>query len=289
MIWVIQAKEDEEYGIPTVFRYYREVVGKENIKLVTVNEDEEYDFVNKENDVILLRTFNKQIIKRIKEKGFNSTAEELSVYEKVNDKKELGKFLQEKGIKVPKQYNKEEIKKQKTYFVKPRFGGESFGIIEDCICKTPNDVFEQIERIKKELNQESIIEEYIDGVDCTVAIVRNTASQELITYAIKIENDVKGGIQTHDSKFGYDEYCSILSEEETRKVCNVTKEIFKILKMKHMARIDYRMSKNGEFYMIDINSMPGLGPSAHFAKSCLLTKNLSYKDMIYQIINSSSN
>ena len=68
MIWVIQAKEDEEYAIPTVFRYYREVVGKENIKLVTVNEDEEYDFVNKENDIILLRTFNKQIIKRIKEK-----------------------------------------------------------------------------------------------------------------------------------------------------------------------------------------------------------------------------
>ena len=46
MIWsVVSKSEMEGFGTSPVFRFYREVLGKENIKLAVVDEDDELDFV----------------------------------------------------------------------------------------------------------------------------------------------------------------------------------------------------------------------------------------------------
>lgn len=286
MIWAIVSKDEmENYKIPPIFKYYREVVGKDKIELAIVNDDDELNFVDKDQDIVLLRSANKSIVNCIKDKKLVSTAEDYSVYKLVSDKKIIGQLFKDTQIKTPKQCYVVDVEEGKKYFVKPRFGSESFGITTDCLCSSKEEVRNQVKRIERECNQEALIEEFIEGVDCTVACAWNIEGK-LETYAIKVENDVIGGIQTHEGKFNYDEYCSALSGKEKEDICKISKEVIKLLGVKHHARIDFRMTPNGEFYLIDVNLLPGLGPTAHFAKCMLLDANKSYKTAIWTIIKS---
>lgn len=288
MVWTIVSKaEMGGYAIPPVFQYYREVVGKENIKLAVVEEDDPLDFVG-QDDIVLLRTADERLITTIKNKGVRTTAEDFAVYQAARDKKNLSEYLQKCGVQVPKQYSMSSVKDGKTYFVKPRYGGESFGITPSCICKTRDEVYEQVERIRRELNEEAVIEEFIEGVDCTTACYMRPADNRIMTFSIMVECDEVGGIQTHQGKFNYNEYCSAMKGDDKEWAGFVSRRVCELLGIKHHARIDYRLSKNGMLYLIDVNLLPGLGPSAHFSKSLLLTENLSYADTIRRILNSAS-
>ena len=288
MIWAVVTKDEmENYKIPPVFRYYREVLGKENINLVVVGEEDPLDFVAW-SDMVLLRSANKRLIDTIHIKGLLSTAEQSDVYRLVQDKKQICGFLNGCAIKSPKQYESSNLKENHVYFVKPRFGSESFGITKDCICHTVQEAFNQVCRIERELQQEAVIEDFIDGTDCTVACYIDPYKGEVKSHAIEIECDEVGGIQTHTGKFDYNEYCSPLSGKELSEAKRISKDVFRGLGLKHHARIDFRKSKDGSLYVIDVNLIPGLGPSAHFAKCLLLTENLSYKDAINAVVNSAS-
>lgn len=288
MIWAVVTKDEmENYKIPPVFRYYREVLGKENISLAVVDETDPLDFVTW-NDIVLLRSANECLVNTIHTKGLLSTAEKSNAYRLVRDKKQLCEFLNEFAIKTPKQYEIDNLKDDHVYFVKPRFGSESFGITKDSICHTVKEVFHQVSRIEREMKQESVIEDFIDGTDCTVACYVNLYKRIIKTHAIEIECDEVGGIQTHSGKFDYNEYCSPLHGKILSEVKGISEEVFCSLGLKHHARIDFRKDRYGNLYVIDVNLIPGLGPSAHFAKCLLLTENLSYKDTINAIVNSAS-
>ena len=155
MIWTIVSKaEMEGYKIPPVFQYYREVIGKENISLAVVDEDDPLDFV-KPHDVILLRTASERLIESIERKGVASTAESYSLYRQVQDKAGLGQFLWKYGVLVPYQFTLGKATVNRRYFVKPRYGSESFGITPQCICNNQAEVAAQVERLYTELGQES--------------------------------------------------------------------------------------------------------------------------------------
>lgn len=287
MIWTIVSKaEMEGYAIPPVFQYYREVVGRENIRLAVVDEDDPLDFVG-EKDIVLLRTASRSLIETIEAKGVPTTAEHYSVYQQASDKAELARLLCEHGIKVPRQYNIGHLQPGSTYFVKPRFGSESFGITEYNICHSKEDVKFQVMRLQ-ELGYESVIEGFIEGNDATVACYYDPQSDRVCAHAIAVDCETKGAIQTHKGKFDYNEYCYALKGSIGWKACAMSKYVFDLLGIRHHARIDFRFTENGEVYLIDVNLLPGLGPSAHFSKCLLLTENISYVDTIMNILKSAT-
>ena len=280
MIWsVVSKSEMEGFGTSPVFRFYREALGKNNIKLAVVNEGDELDFVGPE-DVVLLRTASKSLLNTIARKGINSTAEDFEAYDIIKDKAGLAVFMQDNEIQVPRQFSIDEVEDGKEYFVKPRYGSDSFGITIHNICRTKKDVEFQVMRLQ-ELGYESIIEEFIDGMDCTVACCWPCGS-ELLTAAIEVECDETEGIQTRDCKVGFKECCSAVKDSEELEA--VAKEVFNVLGLKHHARIDFRRDKNGNVSVIDVNLLPGLGPIDHFAKCFLLARNFSYADTMKMLV-----
>lgn len=276
----------EGYAIPPVFQYYREVVGRENIRLAVVDENDPLDFVM-ENDIVLLRTASKNLIETIERKGVATTAEHYSVYQLASDKAELARLLCEHGIKVPRQYSIDHLQPGRMYFIKPRFGSESFGITEYNICHSKEDVKFQVMRLQ-ELSYESVIEDFIEGNDATVACYYDPQSDRVCSHAIAVDCETKGAIQTHKGKFDYNEYCYALKGSIGKKACDMSKYVFDLLGIRHHARIDFRFTENGEVYLIDVNLLPGLGPSAHFSKCLLLTENISYVDTIMNILKSAT-
>lgn len=272
----------ENYGISSVFKYYREALGKDNVKLAVVDENDKLDFLQKE-DVALLRTASESLIKTIRAKGVKTTAEDFSKYELVKDKEKVFRFLCSCGIRAPKQYHLSSLQEGKTYFVKPRYGSDSFGISEKSICCTPKEVMEQVKYLKEEFGIESIVEEYIAGSDCTVTCINN--QNKILLCSISIDCDETNGIQTRDCKVGFKECCSAMNDD---RLMNLAGTIFHYLGLKSHARIDFRKGIDGRYYPIDINLLPGLGPLDHLSKSLLLCKNMSYIDALKAVIASAS-
>lgn len=284
MIWsVVSKSEMEGFGTSPVFRFYREVLGKENIKLAVVDEDDDLDFVGPD-DVVLLRTASKPLLDTIERKHIKSTAESYEAYETIKDKATFADFLQEHEIQVPRQFTIDEVEDGKVYFVKPRYGSDSFGITIHNICRTKADVKFQVMRLE-ELGYESIIEEFIEGKDCTVACC--FLGEGIATAAIEVECDETEGIQTRDCKVGFKEYCS--EAQDSEELESVALEVFEALGLKHHARIDFRRDSDGNVFVIDVNLLPGLGPIDHFAKCFLLTKNFSYADTMKMLVLSAIN
>lgn len=281
MIWsVVLKSEMEGFGTVPVFRHYQEAIGKDNIKLAVVEENDSLDFV-KDDDIVLLRSANKALIDTIKRKNVTSTAEDYHNYEYVKDKAVLPITLETHGIRTPRQYEFKEVLDGHAYFVKPRFGSDSFGVSAHSLCLSKHFVSRQIWNIKDELKQDAVIEDFIDGVDCTVACWRD--KYIIHTCAIEVECPETNGIQTRECKVGFKECCSALHDSNIE---DIAKEVFELFKLKSHARIDFRRGKDGLYYLIDVNLMPGLGPLDHFAKCLLLNRNMSYIDAIKAVIGS---
>lgn len=273
------------FGTSPVFRHYREALGKNNVQLAVIDEDDNLDFV-KENDIVLLRTASERIINTIREKRIKTTAEDFNTYESVRDKLGLAKFLSQRNVLVPRQYSIDEVTEGKIYFVKPRYGSDSMGITSKNKCSSKTEITEVLSVIKLTEGQECVIEDFIDGEECTVACLSHNG--EVYTYPIGIECSETDGIQTRACKVGFKEYCHSLNIDDSLTLKGIAENVFILLGIKHHARIDFRKGRNGKFYLIDVNLLPGLGIQDHFAKSLLLTQNYSYIDTIRAIIGSAT-
>lgn len=286
MIWVINHISEYDETFPT-FRYYREVVGRENISVFCAKDGETFDFLTAD-DVVLLRSGDRMMVNRLLARqgdvGFKSTIELPDTIEYAYDKAKIKDILTAHGINTPKLYFLPEVVDGKSYFVKPMFGEDSKEIYLQSVCHTRSEVEYNTERL---LGKSIIpmIEEYIDGVDCTVAVIKDNATGEVKTYAIDIEVDNKYGIQTQEVKSGTVAYCQPTA---TPSVNEIAKKAFNAIGAKHYLRIDFRISKDGVPYLIDLNIFPGFGIAGYMYRSLMLTQNKSYRDFIMDILNSAS-
>lgn len=275
----------EEVGTASVFRYYQEALGKENIQLAVVDETDNLDFVAKD-DIVLLRTASETLINTIHKKKVRTTAEDFDAYELVKDKAKLAKLLLNNGIRVPRQYDQTfNLRYGNTYFVKPRYGSDSIGITELNICHTVDEIRLMCDRLDPNNKGNAIIEEFIDGRELTVVCL-NGAS--LRTFVIEVNCTTNGNIQTYESKKNYMEVGTKVYGELNDKAEEIAAKVFTCLGVQHHARIDMRCDKEGNLYVIDVNLLPGLGPTGDLARCLLLTQNMSYIDALKSVIASAN-
>lgn len=285
MIWSVVSKaEMEGCGTNQVFKYYREALGNDNIKLAIVDENDTLGFVSKD-DIVLLRDTRKPLIDTIRKRSFRTTAEDYNEYKKVADKGNLGTFLSVCGIPIPLQYPFPYKNLKGSVFVKPRYGSDSMGITSECICNTQEQIISHIKKLKKTFG-EILVEQYIEGREFTVSCIN--VKGIIHTAAIEIDCSETGGIQTRDCKVGFKEYCSSIPMPLSKNLETLAIKVFRVVGLKHYARIDFRMDKKGRLYVIDVNPLPGLGPIDHLAKSFLLARNFSYTDTIKMVIASAT-
>lgn len=281
MIWMITSKAEMEDGENHVFCFNQEALGKDNIKLAVVEDTDELTFVRKE-DIIITRTANKNLLKTIESCKVSNTSESSHLYSLVKDKVRLSDYLRKHDILVPQKFSWDDVPNGKALFVKPRYGNDSFGITEKSICYSKEDVLMHAKYIKEELNQDVIIEDFIDGMECTVAYINKGGES---TFPIEIDCSSMGGIQTHAGKVSFDVCCSPEKGNEIKRAAN---HVASILGIKHYARIDFRKNRDGRYYLIDINLLPGIGPTNYFPRCMLLCANISYIDAMKAIVKTAS-
>lgn len=135
--------------------------------------------------------------------------------------------------------------------VKACCGGSSVGV---CIAR--ND--EEYEEAKKEAfryDREVIIEQYIEGREFSVGVMDGEALP-VIEIAPKVGfYDYKNKYQAGSTV----ETCPAeLSSEDTRRMQEMAELVFRALRLRSYARMDFRMNKAGEIFCLEANTLPGM-------------------------------
>lgn len=176
------------------------------------------------------------------------------------------KFLSTFGITVPqsvifyKSENNEQLAKEVLFpcFVKPNNGGSSIGV------RKANSIDELQDALKTAFvhDEEVIVEEFIEGREFSVGILKNENGTRVMPLTEIIVNAEFFDYEQKYSANGATEITPAeVTKEETIACQNIVKKVFNLLRLKKVARIDFIL-KNGQFYLIEVNTIPGMSPKS---------------------------
>lgn len=160
-------------------------------------------------------------------------------------------------------------------FIKPNNGGSS---VSTFFIKDENSV-ENAVREGLKYDNEVMIEKYIEGEEITSFVLNGEVFPTILIKANK------GEFFDYASKYddgGANEEIVTLNDEMQEKVNNISKEIWSLLGCKGYARIDMIIS-NGEPYLLEVNTLPGMTTSSLIPKSAEAV-GMSFTELLDRII-----
>ncbi|MDG1475820.1 MAG: D-alanine--D-alanine ligase [Vicingaceae bacterium] len=164
-------------------------------------------------------------------------------------------------------------------FVKPNDGGSSFGITK---VEKESELKKAIELALSHGTQ-AIIECFMSGREVTNGIYKG--AKGIVSLPIT-EIITDNGFFDFDAKYKGESNeitPADLSNELTKKVKAVTKEIFELLDLKGIARADY-IIQDDEPYLIEINTVPGMS-AASLIPQMAEHEGIALEDMLNEVIN----
>lgn len=184
--------------------------------------------------------------------------------------------------------------------VKPNREGSSIGIFSENLVFDKLKLLERIKWILQKFNQPVLIEEYIDGREFTVSVLGNNNPQVLPiveqNFAIFPEN--MPHIASYEAKWFFEDslpnphdayFCpapiSLNLKSRIEEICLF---VFQILDCKDVARIDLRVDKNDEIYVLELNTLPGLIEDPNIVSYLPIaarTAGFSFEGLVNTILN----
>lgn len=160
--------------------------------------------------------------------------------------------------------------------VKPSKQGSTVGIT---VVHGP-DGLERAVQVAYRFDDEVLIEEFIPGRELTVGILGERALPV-------VEILPKHDIYDYDCKYtkGMSEYRvpAPLSDEERASIQDLALRAHRSLKLRGFSRIDFRMSREGRFYCLEANSLPGLTQTSLLPKAALAA-GIPFPELCEQIV-----
>jgi D-alanine-D-alanine ligase len=175
-------------------------------------------------------------------------------------------------------------------FVKPRFEGSSKGLSETSRVENKEELKKQVEYIILTYNQPALIEEFIRGEEFTVAIIGNEPPEVMPIVQIKIDGELhlKDKFYTfaHIKSDTLEYVCPAhISETLKKNITELAVKAYNAIECCDFGRVDFRVDKKGNPYVLEINPLPSLSTEDVFM---VVAKEIgiSYNEMIGKILNS---
>jgi D-alanine-D-alanine ligase len=178
--------------------------------------------------------------------------------------------------------------------VKPVSEDGSIGIDSGSLVDSVKELMERIHYIHEEFNCPALIEEYIEGREIYAAILGNDNAEALPLVELDLSRLPKGTprIAGQDIKFDHETQAykitksapvEDLDEETAKKLQDTALAAYRALNLRDYGRIDMRLNKKGEVYVIEANPNPWLASAAEFTMAAKKA-GYSYTDMIDKIV-----
>ncbi|WP_394889959.1 ATP-grasp domain-containing protein [Mesorhizobium sp. AaZ16] len=169
--------------------------------------------------------------------------------------------------------------------VKPRHESTSFGLQ---LVHEPAQLRQAVEVIVMQYAQDALVEEYIDGREITVALLGNGELEALPL----VEYEFGGHetrMVTRDAKevavAGPHRICPAqIGSSLATMLRDISVATFRACQCRDYARVDFRIDRSGQPFVLEINSMAGISMSCAYALAAT-TAGHSYSSLINRILD----
>lgn len=184
---------------------------------------------------------------------------------------------------------------QYPLFVKSLIEEASLGISRASIVDSDEKLIERVSFIHEKLGTDAIAEQYIDGREFYVGILGNQRLQVLPIWELVFTKASKDMPRIATARVKWDESyqdkhgittreAEELDDETTSSIVKLCKRAYRALDITGYARMDLRMSAEGQVYLLESNPNPQLAYDEDFANAAE-HGGLSYENLIYRIVN----
>jgi D-alanine-D-alanine ligase len=178
-------------------------------------------------------------------------------------------------------------------FVKSLTEEGSVGISNASIVYDDAKLKERVEFIHRTINSPAVAEEFIEGREIYVGVMGNTRVTNLPAWEFimtKKDDDIpliasdraKWDLK-YQRQVGLKTGPAELSRKMESKLPALSKRIYRLLGMSGYARLDYRVTEEGEAYLLEANPNPQIAKDEDFALSAK-HMGLEYPELIEQLM-----
>ena len=158
-------------------------------------------------------------------------------------------------------------------FVKPLHEGSSKGIYNSSLVVNRDNLNREIARIKDNYSQPSIIEDFLDGREFTVALLGNGNNTRVLPIVeVNLEclpadfpkiysYEVKWFFDTRENKLDIFTCPAKIREKLQKRIEEICLDAYKAMRIRDWARMDVRCDRDENPYIIEINPLPGILPN----------------------------
>ena len=180
--------------------------------------------------------------------------------------------------------------------VKPANTDNSIGITNDSVVRNEKELKRQLEKVIKEIGRPALIEEYIDGDEYDVPIIgRDDDDLRVLPLSRSIFDELppdKWHIYPFEAKYTNDSiYKKIIVQRPPKNISKkletllgeIALDTYRILDCHDYGRIEIRVDKNNNPFVLELNPNPSLDNGGCFSASASII-GLDYADFLEEII-----
>jgi len=165
-------------------------------------------------------------------------------------------------------------------FVKPANQGSSVGVNK----VTSPQEFEAALEMAFTYDNKILIEQGINGREIECAVIGNDEPSASVCGEIELEDS----FYSYDTKYINDKGATVtipanIPDEISEKIREISIKAYEVLECTGLARVDVFLTKNGEIFINEINTLPGFTNISMFPKLWEVS-GLNYSDLITRLI-----
>jgi D-alanine-D-alanine ligase len=170
----------------------------------------------------------------------------------------------------------------------------SVGIAKSSFVETDAELAERVEFFHTKMDQDALVEEFVDGRELYVSIMGNTRlrvfpfreitfgkmppdAPRFATYKMKWDQEYRRHWNIRYT------FAKDLPEDLARRITHISKRAYRILQLRGYGRMDLRVRPDGTVFVLEANPNPFLSSEEDFAESAKKT-GLTFVQLIERIV-----
>ena len=162
------------------------------------------------------------------------------------------------------------------FYIKPSEEGSSI----DTFAVKSNEEFKSLKQNLVNPEREFLIEETINGREFTVSVLKGRCLAPL-------EIIPASGMYDYHAKYIAEDTIiqkAQLEPEQIKLLCDIALQACTVCECKDWARVDVMQNEDGKFYVLEINTVPGMTDHSLFPAAAKIS-GLSFNELIHEIIS----
>ena len=180
-------------------------------------------------------------------------------------------------------------------FVKPVAMDSSIGIGKKSLVKDSTQLMQRVLAIHKECDDAALAEEFIEGREFYVGVIgKNGDAQALPPIEVDFSGMPEGAPRVYDANAKWEanskEFKGVkaviadIPDEMRARLCKVSLDAFRALRVRDYGRVDLRVTPTGDIYVLEVNASCYLEKNDEFAMAAR-EAGISYPELIQRIVD----